>query len=178
MHRQILIGLTTYVLTASFLSVSYVKAAHLPLTEIPGSAASKQAAIAQENADRAALTALIAKKQAAWAAQKSTSPPPAEVERDLAEVKARKTVHGLVLTVGNVLFAPGQSEPTAATIRKLSPIVRLLKDQPQKTIRIEGYADRSGLAPSNLTLSRRRVDAVRDILIARGISPRRIIARG
>ena len=50
----------------------------------------------QENADRAALTALIAEKQAVgWANQASTSARRAELERKPAELKARKTAHGL-----------------------------------------------------------------------------------
>src|SRR4249919_3749439 len=87
------------------------------------------------------------------------------IERELAALKARETAHGLVLTLGDVLFAPDQSEPTTAAMRKLAPLVTILKDQPQRRIRIEGYTDSRGPASDNLDLSQRRADAVRDFLI-------------
>ena len=164
--------------TASFLPVGYVKAKNIPLAEEQSTAARRQAAIARENADRAALSALIAEKQAVWADQKSIAARRAELERELAELKARETAHGLVLTLGDVLFAPNQSDPTTAAMRKLSPLVTILKDQPQRSIRIEGYTDSRGTESYNLDLSQRRASAVRDFLIDNGISPRRITARG
>ena len=108
----------------------------------------------------------------------ATSARRAELERELADLKARETAHGLVLTLGDVLFAPDQSEPTTAAMRKLSPLVTILKEQPQRSIRIEGYTDSRGPESYNLDLSQRRADAVRDFLIENGISPRRITARG
>lgn len=179
MHRrQFLIGISIRFFMAHFFLVGYAKAGNTPLAEEQAVAARGQTAIAAENADRAALTALIAEKQAVWADQKSNSAQPAGVEHELAELKARKTTYGLVLTLGDILFAPAQSVPTTATLHKLSPLVTLLKVQSQRTIRIEGYADSRGSETYNRELSQRRADAVRDFLIANGISPRRIIARG
>ena len=177
-RRHILIGITTYFFATSVSSAGYVKAENIPLAEEQATAARRQAAIARENADRAALSALIAEKQAVWADQKSIAARRAELERELAELKARETAHGLVLTLGDVLFAPNQSEPTTAAMRKLSPLVTILKGQPQRKIRIEGYADSRGPESYNLDLSQRRAGAVRDFLIDNGISPRRITARG
>lgn len=102
----------------------------------------------------------------------------AALERELAELKARETEHGLVLTLGDVLFAPNHSELTTAAMRKLYPFVTILKDQPQRSIRIEGFTDSNGTESYNLDLSQRRADAVRDFLIDNRISPRRITARG
>jgi outer membrane protein OmpA-like peptidoglycan-associated protein len=121
---------------------------------------------------------LIAEKQAVWARKKSPSAHHTEDEREGAGRKARKTAHSMVLTVGDVLFAPDQSEPTAVTIRNLSPLVILLKEQPQRRIHIEGYADSTGPEAYNLALSQRRADTVRDFLVANGIPPQRITARG
>jgi OOP family OmpA-OmpF porin len=83
-----------------------------------------------------------------------------------------------VLTLGDVLFAPDQAELTRDAMRKLYPLVDILKEQPRRNIRIEGYTDNSGTESYNLDLSQRRADAVRDFLIDQGISPNRIIARG
>jgi len=176
-RRQILLSITICFLTVRFSPVGDVKAENLALAEKQATA-SRQAMIARENADRAALTNLIAGKQAVWADQKSTAARNAEIKCELAGFKLRKTAHGSVLTLGDVLFAPDESELTATTMHKLSPLVTLLRDQPQRTIHIEGYADSSGPETYNLTLSQRRADAVQEFLVARGISPRRITARG
>ena len=179
MRRQrILIGITTCFFAAGVLPVSYVKAESATSAEAYAAAAREQAALARQNAERAAQAAAVAEQQAARADQSSTSVRRAELERELAELKARETEHGLVLTLGDVLFAPNQSEPTTAALRKLSPFVTILKEQPQRSIRIEGYTDSRGPESYNLDLSQRRADAVRDFLIENGISPRRITARG
>jgi OOP family OmpA-OmpF porin len=177
-RRHILVGLTTCLFAAGVLPVGYVKAESATSAEAHAAAAREQAALARENAERAAQAAAVAEQQAVRAGQRSTSARRAELERELAELKARETEHGLMLTLGDVLFAPNQSEPTTAAVRKLSPLVTILKEQPQRSIRIDGYTDSSGTESSNLDLSQRRADAVRDFLIENGISPRRITARG
>jgi outer membrane protein OmpA-like peptidoglycan-associated protein len=178
MHRRsLLIGITTCFFVTGVLPVGYGKAVSATLAE-EQAAAREQAALAREHADRAALAATVAEKQAVWAGQRWTAARRAELAHELAALKARETAHGLVLTLGDVLFAPGQSEPTTAAMRKLAPLVTILKDQPQRSIRIEGYTDSRGPESDNLDLSQRRADAVRDFLIDYGISPQRITARG
>ncbi len=177
-RRNILIGITTCFFAAGVLPVGYVKAESATIAEEHAAAAREQAELARESAERAAQEAAVAEQQAARAGQRSTSARRAELERELAKLKARETEHGLVLTLGDVLFAPNQSEPTTAAMRKLYPFVTILKDQPQRSIRIGGYTDSRGTESYNLDLSQRRADAVRDFLIDNGISPRRITARG
>lgn len=177
-RRHILVGITTCFFAAGVLPVGYVKAESATRAEVHAAAAREQAALARQNAERAAQAAAVAEEQAARAGQRSTSARRAELERELADLKARETKHGLVLTLGDVLFRPNQSELTTAAMRKLYPFVTILKDQPQRSIRIDGYTDSRGTASSNLDLSQRRADAVRDFLIDNGISPRRITARG
>lgn len=177
-RRHILVGITTCFFAAGVLPAGYVKAESATSAEAYAAAAKEQATLARQNAKRAAQAAAVAEQQAARADQRSTSARRAELERELAELKARETEHDLVLTLGDVLFAPNQSEPTTAAVRKLYPLVTILKDQPQRSIRIDGYTDSSGTESYNLDLSQRRADAVRDFLIENGISPRRITARG
>jgi outer membrane protein OmpA-like peptidoglycan-associated protein len=104
--------------------------------------------------------------------------PTSRAEQELAELKAQETERGLVLTLGDVLFAPDQATLTPDARRKLEPLVVLLKAQPKRHIRIAGYADSRGEEASNLALSQRRADAVRDVLVGGGISAERITARG
>ena len=177
-RRYVLISLITCFFAASLFPVGYVKAENLPLAEKQAAAAREQVARARENADRAALTALIAEKQAVWARKKSPSADHTERDCEIVERKARKTAHDAVLTMEEVLFAPDQSEPTIAAIRKLSPLVTFLKDQPQRGIHVKGYADSTGPEAYNRALSQRRADTVRDFLVANGIPPGQITARG
>jgi outer membrane protein OmpA-like peptidoglycan-associated protein len=177
-HCQFLSGITLGVLMACVLAVGEGQAKSIVPADAPAPAAGRPAATELEEDDRAALTALIAEKQAAWAGRRSTAAPQARRDRALAEGEARKPARGVVLRVGDVRFAPGQATPTAATLRKLSPLVQRLRVQPHREIAIVGYADSSGPAPSNRALAQRRVDTVRAFLIANGIAPRRVTVRG
>jgi outer membrane protein OmpA-like peptidoglycan-associated protein len=177
-RRNILVGITTCVFAAGVFPVSAVKAESAPSAERQAAVAREQAKLARETAERAVQEAAVAEEKAAQAGQRSTSTRRAELERELAELKTRETEHGLVLTLGDVLFAPNRSELTTAAMGKLSPFVTILKEQPKRSIRIEGYTDSRGMESSNLDLSQRRADAVRDFLIENGISPSRITARG
>jgi len=177
-RRDILVGITTFFFAIGFFPVAYVNAESATVAEERAAAAREQAELARENADRAAQEAAIAEEQAARARHKPSSARIAELERELAELRAQETDHGLVLTLGDVLFAPNQDELTPDAMRKLYALVTILKEQPRRTIRIEGYTDSSGTESYNLDLSQRRADAVRDYLIDHGISPNRIIARG
>ena len=179
MNRPVvLIGIATCCFVANFLLVGAVKAESVTLAQEHAAAARAQAELAQEAADRATLAAVLAEKQAARAGQRSTSTRIAELERELAQLKPDETEHGLALTLGDVMFASNQAELEPAAMRQLYALVTILKAQPQRTIYIEGYTDSRGTEFSNLNLSQRRADAVRDFLIDNGISPPRIIARG
>jgi OOP family OmpA-OmpF porin len=188
MRRQFIqVGTTIVFFAASFFPVGLVTAENASsslsretatVAEEHAAAAREQAELARQNAERAAEEAAIAKEQAARASQKSTSARRAELERELAELKAQDSDRGLVLTLGDVLFALDQAELTPNAMRKLYPLVTLLKDQPRRTIYIEGYTDSSGTESYNRDLSQLRADAVRDFLIDNGISSNRIIARG
>ena len=177
-RRTILVGLTTCLFAVGVVPVAYGKAESATSAQEQAAAAREQATLARQHAERAVQAAALGEQQAARADQRSTAARRAELERELAELKARETEHDLVLTLGDVLFAPNHSAPTTAALRKLSPFVTILKEQPQRSIRIDGYTDSSGTESSNLDLSQRRADAVRDFLIENGISPRRITARG
>jgi len=166
--------------TAGVLPVGLANAqsAAVRRAEDRAAAAREQAQSAQENADRAAQEATVAEEQAARMGRRSTSARRAELERELAELKSQDTDRGLVLTLGDVQFSQNQAELTSSAMRRLDVLVLLLKDQPRRTIYIEGHTDSSGTESYNLELSQRRADAVRDFLIDNGISANRIVARG
>jgi outer membrane protein OmpA-like peptidoglycan-associated protein len=146
--------------------------------ETKAAVAKEKAEAAREAAEQAEKEAASAEVKAAHEKQQSTAGRVEELERELAEFKAQETERGLVLTLGDVQFAPNQEKLTAEAMRKLYPLVTILKEQPTRNIRIEGHADTSGEKSYNLDLSQRRADAVRDFLMENGIRAERITARG
>jgi OmpA-OmpF porin, OOP family len=145
--------------------------------------ARKEAGFARDSAAVEARRAALGEQKAALArneAERATTPPERSsgAEQELADLKAQETEPRLVLTLGDVLFASDEAKLAADARRKLDPLVTRLKAQRQRHIRVAGYADSSGAEVTNLELSQRRADAVRDFLVANGINPDRITARG
>jgi outer membrane protein OmpA-like peptidoglycan-associated protein len=124
------------------------------------------AASAQEDAAVAKANAAILAAQAA------------ELQRQIAALDVRETDRGLVLTLGDVLFATGSSDMRSGATAHLDKLVGFLDHYPDRTARIEGYTDSTGSASYNLDLSQRRADSVRGYLRGQGIEPSRLTAAG
>src|SRR5881628_1545867 len=83
-----------------------------------------------------------------------------------------------VLTVGDVLFATGKAEVAPGGQRGVDKLAEFLKKNPKRNVLIEGHTDNTGNEDFNLKLSRQRADAVRDLLVARGIDTERVTTKG
>ena len=101
-----------------------------------------------------------------------------QLQQQLAELQARQTERGLVLTLGDALFETGKAELKPGAQRNLDTLASFLKDNPHRDVLIEGYTDNRGSEAYDLELSQRRAEAVRDLLVHDGIGPERMIARG
>ncbi len=101
-----------------------------------------------------------------------------QLEQELQELKARETERGLELTLGDVLFEVDKADLKAGTMRNLYTLAEFLKQNPTRNVSIAGHTDSTGAEARNLELSQRRAEAVRDFLIANGVSPDRIAAHG
>jgi outer membrane protein OmpA-like peptidoglycan-associated protein len=97
---------------------------------------------------------------------------------ELANLKAQQTDRGMVLTVGDVLFAPGKAEVGPGAQRSIDKLADFLKAYPKRNVLIEGHSDNVGDAGFNIKLSQQRADAVRDQLVTRGVAPQRIRTKG
>jgi len=75
-----------------------------------------------------------------------------------------------------VLFRTGSSGLERLADPRLDSLARVMLDNPDLTIRLDGYADPRGAEDFNLGLSLDRATAVRDALVSRGVSPERIEA--
>ena len=63
-------------------------------------------------------------------------------------------------------------------IQELDNLVKMMKDNPQLFIEIGSHTDSRGSAQYNLTLSQNRAQSVVSYLIAKGVDPVRLSARG
>jgi outer membrane protein OmpA-like peptidoglycan-associated protein len=135
--------------------------------------AQAQAADAQAQAQDAQAQAAAAQAQAAQQADRA-----AHLEALLVELHAQKTERGMVVTIGDVLFATDRAELNAngmATVRKLAEI---MMQNPDRTVMVEGFTDSRGTAAHNKDLSERRAASVAQALVSLGVPRERIGMRG
>lgn len=133
----------------------------------------EEASQARRLAESRASEAEFARREADLASQQITS-----LTRQLENLQLRQTESGVVVTLGDVLFASGQAQLVEGGRSSLEEVVDLLQTEPDKKIRVEGHTDSSGEANANLMLSEQRANAVRDALVSMGVSADRISASG
>ena len=101
------------------------------------------------------------------------------LETELADLRAKQTDRGWVLTLKNeLLFDTGGSTLKPGGQRALDNLVQFLEKHPDRSIAIEGFTDSTGSKEQNQALSEKRAWAVKAALVARGIASNRIDARG
>ena len=75
---------------------------------------------------------------------------------ELEALQAVNTDRGMVITLGDVLFATGKADLQPGAMRIIERLARFMTEYPAKTVLIEGYTDNVGSAPFNMVLSERR----------------------
>ena len=101
-----------------------------------------------------------------------------ELQRQIDALQATRTDHGLVLTLGDVLFASGRADLRVGATSNLDRLVTFLNEYPDRTAAIEGYTDSTGTEAFNQTLSEQRAHSVRDYLVQQGLDPTSVSATG
>lgn len=102
-------------------------------------------------------------------------------ERDTAyqlTVRLERIRKGGRLLLRNIFFDFDKAELRPESEVELEQVVRLLKENPQWQVEVQGHTDSVGSAAYNQALSQRRAEAVRQFLLARGIEVRRVVAKG
>lgn len=135
--------------------------------------AQAQAASAQAQAANAQAQAAIAQRGEQEAKDKA-----AQLEAQLAELSAVRTVRGIVITLGDVLFDVDQAQLTANGMTTVQKLALILTQNPQRTVMVEGFTDSTGSHAHNQELSERRAGAVRIALQQMGVAGERVITRG
>jgi outer membrane protein OmpA-like peptidoglycan-associated protein len=77
-----------------------------------------------------------------------------------------------------LIFETGSARPTGASPRIVDELADLLKDHPSARITVEGFTDSTGSAVANRQLSRRRAEAVKQLLVQAGVEAERLQAQG
>jgi outer membrane protein OmpA-like peptidoglycan-associated protein len=103
-----------------------------------------------------------------------------QTQQELAELKAKPTDRGMVVTLGDVLFDTGQSSLKPGADLTLDRLAAYMRSNPNTRVLIEGHTDSVGSDSYNDALSHRRAAAVAHALTARGVGDQdvRAIGRG
>jgi outer membrane protein OmpA-like peptidoglycan-associated protein len=103
----------------------------------------------------------------------------ARLKAQIRDLKAEQTERGWVLTLrSDVLFDSGSATLKPGARRAVDNLAQFMERYPEREIAIEGFTDSVGAHEANRRLSESRAAAVKNALVARGIEPSRIDARG
>jgi outer membrane protein OmpA-like peptidoglycan-associated protein len=97
---------------------------------------------------------------------------------ELSKLMVRQTDRGVIVTLGDVLFATGEATLSPMADDNIDKLVAFMNKYPNVNVLIEGYTDSVGKEKMNLALSQNRADAVRTKLIDSGIKPKRLTTKG
>lgn len=93
--------------------------------------------------------------------------------------EARRTEQGLVAKLkGDILFATGSSSLRGPAQSNISQIASIMSKYPENVITIEGHTDSTGSDRTNMSLSQKRANSVKQQLVAGGIPSATIMTVG
>jgi outer membrane protein OmpA-like peptidoglycan-associated protein len=131
---------------------------------------------AQEASERARMAEDRALAAEAYAQQMANRAE--KLESDLHNITTQQTERGLVLTLGNILFAVDKDTIKEGSERTLQRVAEFLNEYPERKVMIEGFTDNTGAESYNQDLSERRADSVKRTLVANDVAAKRIRTHG
>jgi outer membrane protein OmpA-like peptidoglycan-associated protein len=133
------------------------------------------ARLAEQNQEALARNSALASEAEARGRQAAEASERAQqLESELANLQAKQTERGLVLTLGDVLFDTAQATLKPGAASTLDRLAEFMRDNGERRVMIEGHTDSRGEDAYNRQLSERRADAVRDALLDRNVEQQRI----
>jgi len=79
---------------------------------------------------------------------------------------------------GDVTFDHDSAAVRPGLYNEIDRIAQVMVQYPETQIFVQGYTDSTGNEAYNQTLSQRRAEAVKNLLVQRGVSPQRVTAMG
>lgn len=116
--------------------------------------------------------------QAATAQAQSAEDRAKALERELADLKGKKTDRGVVVTLGDVLFDTGMATLKPGAYGTIDRLATVLKEDAARKVMIEGHTDSAGSDEYNQSLSERRAASVQAALFERGVEASQIATVG
>lgn len=110
--------------------------------------------------------------------QEPTQEPKVEIKQPIQPEDATKSAAQAAIEFPSIYFAFNSIKLEASERKKMMDIVRILKENPDVDIIIEGYADIRGDDAENKKISQWRAETVRYWLMRRGVSSSRILYKG
>ncbi len=93
--------------------------------------------------------------------------------------EAKRTENGILVNMKNdILFDTNSADLKAEAVTQLTQVGDILAKYADDRIKIEGHTDSSGSDTLNETLSRKRADSVRTVLVSRGVREEQISVAG
>lgn len=93
--------------------------------------------------------------------------------------EAKRTEKGILVNMKNdILFDVGSAELKKEAVDQLVQVGDIVAKYGDDRVKIEGHTDATGGTEFNQKLSERRADAVKTVLVARGVKPEQISAIG
>jgi outer membrane protein OmpA-like peptidoglycan-associated protein len=135
--------------------------------------AKRQAELARRQAEQATLAAQTEAEKAARARAEAE-----QLSKEVSDLKAKQTERGIVLTIGDVLFATGKANLSTQANVSVNKLADFLKKHPTRNVLIEGHTDSVGSDEYNQVLSGKRADSVKYALVNDGIEADRITTVG
>lgn len=147
--------------------------------------AQQQQALAQQQAEAAQ-----AQRRAAEAQAQNAQRAAAQAQQEQRQLRAHllaqfnqvlpttDTPRGLMVNIGDVLFATGKSDLRPAAQVALAKFSGIVLNYPTLKFSVEGYTDSTGSQAFNQALSEKRAESVRDYLVQQGVNANSITAIG
>jgi OmpA-OmpF porin, OOP family len=89
-------------------------------------------------------------------------------------VTGQRVAVGNVIRLENLIFQVGRTKISPESYEELNVVAKMMQDNSNMVIQLEGHTDYQGDSKENLKLSQGRVDAVKSYLVSQGIQKNRI----
>jgi outer membrane protein OmpA-like peptidoglycan-associated protein len=115
--------------------------------------------------------------------EKMADAPPVQTmestQAKLAEVlDVKKTANGLMINLKSDSFAPNSAELSPDAKENIGKAGKLIAQNPNQKVRVEGYTDSSGPKQKNIELSQKRAESVKAVLVDNGVKTENISTQG